>query len=208
MDEPSSPDSVASRPIVRADARRNRQLLLEAARAEFVEHGAETSPVGVAARAGVGVGTLYRHFQSRDVLLEAVLADHFSSLQAAAHVLLGEPDPVEALRTWLRCFAEELTAIRGVAAVLKRNLLDEENRRPEVCMEMLDAWDALVARAQQTSSIRPDVNPRELLRITNAIAWATESTSGSPEEADRLLGLVIDGLRYNAGAAASNSGNT
>ncbi|MGE4427326.1 MAG: TetR/AcrR family transcriptional regulator, partial [Solirubrobacteraceae bacterium] len=114
----TTPLETPAKPL-RADARRNRDRLLEVARAAFLEHGVEGSLEEIARRAGVGVGTLYRHFPSREDLLRAVLADSFESLVERADELLAEPDAGRGVMEFLRVFAGHAATFRGVPTCVK-----------------------------------------------------------------------------------------
>jgi len=175
----------------RADARRNDAQLLDAARAAFAEHGADASLDDIARRAGVGIGTLYRHFPTRQALLEAVFGDRVEALCAEARDLLGAPSPGAALATWLRAVVGHITLYRGLAAALAPILDKEAEPASSWHGAIRAAGAALLARAQQSGVVRPDVGVADLLKLANAIAVATEQT---PEGADRLLSLVMDGL--------------
>lgn len=181
---------------VRADVRRNRARLLAAARETFQRDGADASLEGVARTAGVGIGTLYRHFPTRQHLLEALLADVYAELAAAARELLVAPAPGEALMTWLRAFVSRVTLFRGLAASAVVSLREESRRegRPEPgCPRraMCEAGEALYARAQQAGDAPAGTAFADVLWLTGAIAAATER---EPESAGRLLSLAASGM--------------
>ncbi|WP_433433235.1 TetR/AcrR family transcriptional regulator [Nonomuraea sp. CA-141351] len=184
-----------ARPM-RADARRNRERLLTEARAAFDQDGVSASLEDVAARAGVGIGTLYRHFPTRDALLEAVLRERFDVLGAEAHALLGHDSPREALVAWLRRFAEAGTSYRGLTAALSATLQDETSALHASCASMRTAAEALLIRAQRSAEVRADLTAVELFTLVFGIAWAHEQARGpdSGGRLDRLLGLLFDGL--------------
>ena len=175
----------------RADARRNYAHLLDVARVAFAERGADASLEDIARRAGVGIGTLYRHFPTRQALLEAVFGDRVEALCAEASDLLVAPSPGDALATWLRAVVRHITLYRGLAAALAP-ILDKESEPASSWHGAIHAAGAaLLARAQQSGAVRPDIGVADLLKLANAIAVATEQ---APESADRLLALVMDGL--------------
>jgi AcrR family transcriptional regulator len=194
----SSPDGAATagRPM-RADARRNYERLVAAAGAAFAEHGTDASMDDIARRAGVGPGTLYRHFPTRQALLEAVYRDQVEALCALAYELRDTLPPGEALAAWLRAVAGYVTAKRELAAALMSGPGEE---RPEVFaaakQAMREAGTALVRRAQEAGEVRGDVDVADLLKLGHAIALAAEHAPGGPDQADRLLALVMDGLRH------------
>ncbi|TMR02720.1 TetR/AcrR family transcriptional regulator [Actinomadura soli] len=179
---------------MRADVRRNRARLLAAAREMFERDGAGASLEGVARLAGVGIGTLYRHFPTRQDLLEALLADVYDGLAATGRELLVSPAPGEALTTWLRAFIARTTAFPGMAASAVMSLRDERPGRSgasAACRAMRDAGEALFARARDAGDVPADAVFADALRLTGAIAVVTER---EPETADRLLALAATGL--------------
>lgn len=196
MTEPTvgTPAPGAGQRATRADARRNRQRLLAAARAAFTEHGAEASLDDIARRAGVGPGTLYRHFPTRQALVEAVYRDQVEALCAQGYELLDALPPGDALAAWLRAMADYVATKRGLASVLMAIMGDEGSQVFAASKEaMYAAAGALLTRAQESGAVRPDADVRDLLRLVHAIAVATEQ---APDSAERLLSLVMDGLRH------------
>jgi AcrR family transcriptional regulator len=192
-------DTTTGRPM-RADARRNYERLLEAARAAFTEHGPDASLEDIARRAGVGAGTLYRHFPNRDALLEAVFRTRVEELCAEADELLTHPSARTGLAIWLRAVVLHSTTYRALAASLMAAMLDEGSELTSACHDaMRAAGAALLTRAQEAGEVRADVDISTVLRLVNAVAWATEQTTGGASHIDRLLGVVTDGLRTPAG---------
>ncbi len=196
----SGPDGPAARPPadrgMRADARRNYGKLLAAAAAAFAEHGADdVSLEQVAKRAGVGIGTLYRHFPTRQALLEAVYRDQVEGLRARADELIATKPPAEALATWLR----DLLDFGRTKRVLTSALLTTVTRDSEVMTSssgiVRGAASDILARAQQAGAVRADADPADLMRLVHAISMTTEWAGDDNEQADRLLALVLDGLR-------------
>lgn len=182
------------RPL-RADARRNRDRLLAAARDAFAAHGASASLDDIARAAGVGNATLYRHFPSREALLDAVFRDRVQVLCDQAEALRSLPSAEDALATWLRALIAHVTTYRGVATWLMSASAGQEGREdlPDSCQKAIRAAGAsLLSRAQESRVVRPDVTAPQLLRLAHAIALATEETPG---ESGKLLALVMDGLR-------------
>jgi AcrR family transcriptional regulator len=180
---------------MRADARRNYERLLTAAKAAFAEQGAEASLDEIARRAGVGIGTLYRHFPTRLALQEAVIRDHTEALRALAEDLLVSPSPGDALATWLRAKLRQAATYRGLGGAVMNTVLDDETDLAATCKAMKSAATALLTRAQQAGAVRADLDASSLMRLINAIALATEQAPDGPAQADRLLSLVLDGLR-------------
>jgi AcrR family transcriptional regulator len=186
---------------MRADARRNRELLLAAALAVFTESGADdTSLEEVARRAGVGIGTLYRHFPGRNALLEAVYRDQVDALSRQASELLTADSPGDALKTWLRAMVEFGTTKHTLGAALAA---DSGKDAPvfSACRDLLtSAADALLARAQQAGVVRAGVTPTDLIRLSYGVAMAAEHAADPAGQADRLLSLMLDGALQPAGA--------
>ncbi|MEW2115964.1 helix-turn-helix domain-containing protein [Streptomyces sp. NPDC005474] len=180
---------------LRADARRNYERLLAEARSAFAEHGANASLEDVARRAGVGIGTLYRHFPNRHALLSAVFEDAVSDLLTRSRELLTAPDPCTALVTWLREIVTHAGEYRGLARDLMSASHDADSALARCSNPMREAGAALLARAQQAGTLRADVAIGDLLQLTHAIALAAEEAPDDPDLADRLLTLTLRGLK-------------
>uniref|UniRef100_UPI0038CD42B2 TetR/AcrR family transcriptional regulator n=2 Tax=Streptomyces TaxID=1883 RepID=UPI0038CD42B2 len=179
---------------MRADARRNYERLLTEARDAFAEHGTDASLEDVARRAGVGIGTLYRHFPNRQALMSAVFEDAVSELLARSRELLSAPEPCSALVTWLREMVTHAGEYRGLARALLSVSTDSGSALARCSTPIHEAGGALLARAQQSGTVRPDVSIGDLLQLTHAIALAAEESPGDPNLADRLLRLTLRGL--------------
>ncbi|MFD0730259.1 TetR/AcrR family transcriptional regulator [Planotetraspora mira] len=179
-----------SRPM-RADARRNYDRLLEQARELFGQDGPDAPMEEVARRAGVGIGTLYRHFPTRQALQEAVYRDQIEILAAEAEELASHPDQGEALVTWLHSTLAHSVAKRGLNTALVATL-GPESELFATCREMLyRAAGLLLGRAQEVGAVREDLEVAELFKVIHALSVATER---SPELADRMITLFIEGL--------------
>ncbi len=194
MDQQASAARHSTR-AMRSDARRNYDRLLAEARAAFAEHGTGTSLEDVARRAGVGIGTLYRHFPNRHALMSAVWEDAVSDLLARSHALLDDPQPCAALVTWLRAIVTHAGEYRGLSSALMSASHDDSSALARCSKPMREAGAALLARAQEAGAVRPDVSISDLLQLTNAISLAAEETPDDPELADRLLMLTLRGLK-------------
>lgn len=191
--ETATPQTSA-RPM-RADARRNYGRLLDEARIAFTEHGTDTSLEDIARRAGVGIGTLYRHFPNRTALMGAVFQSEVCTLLARSRELAEAPQPCLALIDWLRAIVDHASTYRGLAQALMAASADESSELSRGCgLPMRDAGSALLARAQRAGAVRADVDIADLMRLTNAIALAAEQSPDDPELADRLLALAFTGL--------------
>ncbi|WP_310742209.1 TetR/AcrR family transcriptional regulator [Microbispora sp. H13382] len=190
-DAGSSADAPGSRRM-RADARDNRERVLRAARAAFAEHGAQASLNKIAQSAGVGAGTLYRHFPTLGALLVAIIGDDVAALCEKGRDLLGHESPAEALRTWLRAVAVHATAMRGlVAARLAVPPAPHADAALAACQERIRATGAaLLERAQRDGAVPGDIGIADLLTLVNAIAWVSEQAPDDEYLLDRLLALV------------------
>jgi AcrR family transcriptional regulator len=198
---PPTPTAELLRPM-RADARRNREELLTRAGEVFTERGIDASLEEIARRASVGIGTLYRHFPNREVLVEAVYRHEVATLCEGVDDLLAQHGPDEALAIWMRSFAVYVSHKRGMAMALKSLLGADSPLFTESHRRIQEAIGILVAAAVESGSIRADVAPDDLLRAMGGICMAADS----PDWADRvgsLIGLLIDGLRYGAPGAVS-----
>ncbi|MFF5083804.1 TetR/AcrR family transcriptional regulator [Actinoplanes sp. NPDC000266] len=179
---------------LRADARRNRERILDVARVVVREQGTQASLRDVARRAEVGLGTLYRHFPSRDALLDQLMRRRFDHLTLRAAALAEQHDPARALETWLIEFAYGAGAYQGLPASIMATLADENSPLYSSCDAMRNAGGALLASAQKSGKIRPDLTAAELFALVNAVAWTSEAAP-ELEERERLLQLVVEGLR-------------
>ena len=180
-----------SRPM-RADARRNFDRLIVAAREAFTEHGPEASLDDIARRAEVGPGTLYRHFPTRIALLEAVYRDDIRRLSGLAHELLAEKPVEEVLGAWMREQVGYVLRRRGLAVTMK-TMLDRDSETMAYCKAMLrEAADAILVPAKEAGLIRSEVTASDLLRLGHALGYTLEY---APEDAERLLSYLLDGLR-------------
>lgn len=183
------------RRALRVDAQRNYERLLEAANAAFAEHGAEASLDEIARRAGVGIGTLYRHFPTRQDLAEAVYRTQVQALCDLAGELLASPAPGEALAAWLRAVIVFGSTKRGLATFLKTVMSDGGSSLAWCKTAMHDAGGALLARAQQAGAVRPDIEIYDLLRLAHGVSWATEMSPDGVDRTDRYLDMMMGGLR-------------
>jgi AcrR family transcriptional regulator len=181
---------------MRADARRNYERLLDAAKAAFAEHGTDAPLDDIAKRAGVGSGTLYRHFPTRVDLIEAVFRLQLESLVDQAAELMTVPDAGEGLTRFLRLMIDHSSTYRGLARALMIALANEGSALARSCHTMLyGAAGRLLDRAKQQGAVRPGIDLSDLLRLVNGIALAIEQDNDDAELSDRLLTLLVDGLR-------------
>ena len=176
---------------MRADARRNYERLLTAASAAFAERGADdVSLEEIARRAGVGIGTLYRHFATRPALLEAVYRDQVEALGARAGKLLAAESPGAALAEWVKALVEFSATKRG----LMRELMADSPFIP-VCKTVIgESSNALLQRAQQAGVARTDVTGSDLSRMAHGLVMAAEFGKDDPGLLDRMVCVVLAGL--------------
>jgi AcrR family transcriptional regulator len=189
---------------MRVDASRNRERLLASATAAFAEHGADVSLDEIADRAGVSIATLYRHFPSRESLLEETLRDQLEALGTKARDLLSSPSPGDALETWLRAMLDQAVAYRGLPGPLKVILESESSDLSSVCVRVNAPAAELLVRAQQAGAVRTDIEFRDLIDLVSGIAWAADQTL-APDRAQRLLSLVICALRCDADGGSTRA---
>jgi AcrR family transcriptional regulator len=188
-------------PPKRADARRNYERLLAAATEAFAEHGADdVSLEEIARRAGVGIGTLYRHFPARQALLEAVYMDQVDGLDALAAKLMTAESPGDALGEWLRAFVAFGRTKRSLSAALVAALGKKSEFLSACSMTLRQRTEELLHRAQAAGQARPDVQAADLLRLTHGLIMATDATPADPDQMHRLVSLVISGLLAGGGA--------
>jgi len=178
----------------RADAQRNRERILEVAKQAFTRSGADTSLDDIAKQAGVGPGTLYRHFPTRDVLLEAVYRSEVEKLAAAERKFATAMPPMEALRAWMLLFVEYIETKQIIAPALNTIVGGPSKVYEASRAQVTGAIDALVKRAIESGDIRTDLDPFDLLR---ALIGVSNVASGPdwPQSARRLVDILISGSR-------------
>lgn len=198
--------AVTARPL-RADAQRNRDKLLAAATEAFAEEGEDVALETVAVRAGVGIGTLYRHFPNRDALIVAAYLQEVSSLCEAAVDLAGSQPADQALRAWADRFADYIAAKRSMGEALRTAVSSSECADFSDCRgRILSALRLLLSAGACDGTLRADVDPEDVLRVVNAVWYLP----GGPEwraTVGRMLGLVIDGLCYRGPVGAAHKGH-
>ena len=179
---------------LRTDALRNRERILEVAKEAFTRSGADASLDDIAREAGVGAGTLYRHFGTRDALLEAVYHTEVEKLAAAERELSGKLPPVEALRAWMLLFVDYIETKQIIAPALNTIVGGPSKVYEASRAQVTGAIDALVERAIESGDIRTDLDPFDLLR---ALIGVSNVASGPdwPQSARRLIDILISGSR-------------
>ncbi|MFI8188151.1 TetR/AcrR family transcriptional regulator [Streptomyces sp. NPDC085946] len=181
---------------MRADARRNYERLLRAAAEAFAEHGEGASLDDIAKRAGVGSGTLYRHFPTRRALLEAAYLGRMEAIAARAGEIAVRLPPGEALVEWLNELGAGLIQVRGLKALLGSAVTDAGAPVATACGDCVKSAAArLVAAAQDEGTLRRDVDPVDVLRLTHGVATASELADGQGTRIRRYLALLMEGLR-------------
>ncbi len=180
----------------RADAKRNTDALLEAALAVFATSGVDAPVREIAAKAGVGVGTLYRHFPQRSDLIVAVFRHQVDACADAASALAAAHAPGEALALWLQRYADFIATKRGLATALHSGD-PAYNSLPCYFHERLrPALQALLDAAVHVGEVRSDISPDDLLNMVRSLCISAQDDS---DYAHRMVALLVDGLRYRAG---------
>jgi AcrR family transcriptional regulator len=194
----TTPQTFLERPK-RADARRNYEKVLAAAREAFAEGGESTALEEIARRAGVGIGTLYRHFPTRQALVEALYLDEVEEVCRSA-AELGGADPWEALNSWFDRFIGYIATKRALTHELL-NYLDHDAPLFHDCRaHLFAAGEPLLERAQEAGVVRNDVDIAQVIQMVIGIA---KTPASDPGEIEHLVRIALDGLRYQPGAADS-----
>jgi AcrR family transcriptional regulator len=179
---------------LRADARRNREKVLAAARAVFSEHGREAQMDDVARRAGVGVGTVYRHFPTKEALIEALMVDAFQTIAVEARRALEIEDPWEAFTAVLWRGAETMSADRAMSEVFASVPRVTETAMPTI-EELTESIETIMRRAQEAGKLRPDAMIDDIPMLMCGIGSATKKEHRCEGAWRRHLAIVLDGLR-------------
>jgi AcrR family transcriptional regulator len=188
--------TLLSRPQ-RADARRNYEKILAAAREAFAEGGESTCLEEIARRAGVGIGTLYRHFPTRQALVEAVYLEEVEEVCRSA-AELGDGDPWQALNLWFERFIGYMATKQALAHELLKYLDYDAALFRDCRAQLFAAGEPLLKRAQDAAVVRPDVDIAQVIQMVIAIA---KTPASDPGEIEHLVRIGLDGLRYQPGAA-------
>lgn len=180
---------------MRADALRNRDRIVEAAREVFREHGYSASLDEVAKRAGVGAGTLYRHFPTRDDLLDALMQSWVERVtEAADKALAHEGPPRGLLLEWFGAYFDLITLHRGGAAKITSAMGDDASPIALKCGKLTEAADRVVQRLRDDGALRPGVDAVQMCRLVGGVASVADTGSLPPDQVRPLLEVVADGM--------------
>ena len=192
LDQKTLPKKALRKP--RSDALRNRDRVLEAARAVFSAGGSEASLEAVAKTAGVGIGTLYRHFPTREALFDAVYRHEVQQLAALAERLRTEAKPIEALRQWMYSLVKFVATKKGMSAALALAVAKESDLYSYSSDLLMRSAGGLLERAVAAGEIRNDISPEDLIRALVGMCY-THDQPGWQKSVLRLVDVFIDGLR-------------
>lgn len=186
---------------LRADARRNRDCILRAADEAFAELGLSVPVDEIARRAGVGAGTLYRHFPTKEALFEAVLVAHLDAIAARARELADHEDPGEALFEFMACLSQEAASKKSLIDALADAGVDVKESASDSKCAVEDGFKVLLTRAQQAGYIRTDVTIADLFALVmGTCAMANQPQSDASQA--RMLAIVFDGMKVPAQGSA------
>lgn len=190
-----------ARPL-RADAQRNYDKLVEAARNAFREHGAGASLDDIAKRAGVGPGTLYRHFPTRDDLIDAVMREWAKQVDADSDELVSSGlDPREILTVWFSRFVENIGIYRGAAARVMAAMDDTSSPIYHKCQVLTAANDKVISHIEQRGALREGVSSRQVMRLVSGVASVADQTGIGLAQAAPMLDIVVQGILRDPASA-------
>jgi AcrR family transcriptional regulator len=192
-------DDPCGRPL-RSDARKNRARLLAAAEEAFAEQGAAVPIDEVARRAGVGVGTLYRHFPTKEALFVAIVGARLERLRDASACLLTAEDAGQAFFSFAEHLGEEIAAKADLAFALAEAGIDIKAEMADVMGELHANVEELIARAQRAGAVRDDLTPEETFSLVSGSCIAAQQHGFDPGLQQRMLTVVFDGLRRRVDA--------
>lgn len=180
---------------MRADARRNYDKLIVAAREVFAESGSSGSLDEIAKRAGVGAGTLYRHFPTRDDLIDALMREWTARVDADSEAAVAAGLPArETLTRWFEAFMGHITSHRGAAAKINAAMDDPASPVYRKCQVFGSANDRVLDYVKKSGQLRPGVDSRHVMRLVSSIASLTDDARIGPSETVPMLNIVIDGI--------------
>ena len=196
MNGPRADQSTGGERPLRADARRNRDTLVTVARAAFAATDDTVALEGIAREAGVGIGTLYRHFPTRESLVEAVYSAELDDVVASAHALLDQFPPDVALRAWMNRYAAFAATKRGMLDTLRAGWASGRIATPTTRERITAAIGTILTAGARAGSLRADVAPDDVTAMVFGVFLST-AADGTPEQTGRLLDLVADALRLS-----------
>jgi AcrR family transcriptional regulator len=179
----------------RADARRNRELLIEAARTVFSTQGAGAPMEAIAKQAGVGVGTLYRHFPNRLDLVEAVYESDVQELAATAQRVVEELEPGAAVDAFFDAFVRYAQTKQALLGELQQSFEKHPDLRSRCREQIESSFDMVIERARKAGAIRQDVSGADVMQLTAPVCT---NASISADQSQRLIRMILDGLRAGA----------
>ncbi|MDX6328128.1 MAG: hypothetical protein QOI83_511 [Streptomycetaceae bacterium] len=188
----AAPDG--GRPL-RADARRNRARILEVAEAVFAERGTSVSTEEIARVAGVGIGTVFRHFPTKEALLEAFFTSNLRRLADEAEALAAADDPGRAFFAYFARVVEQSATKNAFAAALAAAGIDVSHARGQVGGDLRSALEGLLTRALRAAAVRDDIGAPEVLALLVGASRAVEQAGADLDVRARALGVILDGLR-------------
>jgi len=190
----STSDEPAVRSM-RADARRNYDKILVAARLAFADKGSDASLDDIAKRAGVGPGTLYRHFPTRDVLIDALMRDWVERIRADSREVIESGEPAEvALATWFTKFIGHIGLYRGAAAKVVSAMDDESSPIYRKCRILSAANAEVIAFAADAGILRDGVDSAQVMRLVSGVAAVVDQAAMSTEDAEPMLAIILSGI--------------
>lgn len=191
---PTESSAAAAERPARADARRNRDRLLAAARDAFAATTDTVTLDAIARAAGVGIGTLYRHFPTREALVEAVYAAELDEVVSSAEALLDELDPPAALRAWMTRYAAFFKIKRGMSDTLRAGWASGSIATPATRERVTAVIATMLRSGAEAGSLRSDVDPEDVTIMLLGVFLSTGAID-APDKADQLLDLILDALR-------------
>ncbi|MBL7498941.1 TetR/AcrR family transcriptional regulator [Frankia sp. CNm7] len=190
----AAPSAFVASPPKRADARRNYEAILVAAHAAFSRDGTHASLEDIARTAGVSIATLYRHFPSRGILVDALIRESLGRLTARAAELSGAARPIQALREWVEDAVAHASLFRGLTTLLHAAYYAEGSPGYESCQAMHAAALRLLKRAQAAGQVKPSVTAEELWAIILSSAWIRETSPMEHDQSRIVLRFALDGI--------------
>jgi AcrR family transcriptional regulator len=191
----NSVDSASERKSLRADARRNRERVLEVATKVFATEGLAVPIDEIAASAGVGIGTVYRHFPTKEALFEAVIVSFKQRLIEKAEEMLEQDEPDTAFYNFLSLMLKESTVNRAIIAAIASSTVNVHRPLTGISLEFQNALEKLLKRAQEARSVRDDIRVTDVTAILFGMARSMDQHSDDPELPARILSVICDGLR-------------